>query len=69
MYVGTFVVVEETFAGRAEGKVPYIADCFRAAVVAVCWRSVDTIAAVGHSHHSREHLVLYCGTSDVLPAH
>lgn len=34
---GTFVVVAETFAGRAEGKVLYIADCFRAVVVAVWW--------------------------------
>lgn len=64
---GTFVVVAETFAVRAEGKVLYIADCFRAVVVAVWWRSVGTIAAVGHSHHSQEHLVSYCETFDVLP--
>lgn len=59
------MVVSETFEGRAEEKVLYTADCFHAVVVAVWWHSVDTIAAVGHSHHSREHLVLYCETFDV----
>lgn len=62
----TFVGAAVTFAGTAAGTALDTEGCFRAVVVAVWWHLVDTIAAVGHSHHSRVHSIVYCGTFDVL---